>query len=84
MSSKIKTIPMTQEYTVLQVLKKAKGKWVNKQFFLHDLMFSQAGRAIFVLENNKFWRDQYKGYRIEHSEFRDEFGFKSYRLKKIK
>ncbi len=70
----------TQEGRVLEVLRAANGGWVNKQYFIRDMFLTQAGRAIFNLENEPRWRSEYGGYRIEHSDFKDEFGFKSYRL----
>lgn len=71
----------TQEGKVLEVLRKADGNWVNKQYFIRELFLTQAGRAIFNLENDPKWQKEYTGYIIEHSPFTDEFGFKSYRLK---
>lgn len=73
----------TQEARVLAVLREAKGDWVNKQYFVRTMMLTQAGRAIHNLENDPRWQDEYEGYKIEHSDFRDEFGFKSYRLVKV-
>ncbi len=70
----------TQEGRVLQVLREANGEWVNKQYFARTLFLTQAGRAIYNLENDPKWQREYEGYRIEHSDFRDEFGFKSYRI----
>lgn len=74
----------TQEDRVLKVLRKAqngliegqwveKDGWVNKQFFIRTMGLTQAGRAIHNLEHER-------GIRIEHSDFKDEHGFKSYRL----
>lgn len=63
----------TQERKVLEALLKANGAWVNKQLFIRGMYLTQAGRAIHNLEN-KF------GWNIEHSNFTDEFGFKSYRV----
>lgn len=70
----------TQELKVLEALKKADGKWVNKQYFIRDLYLTQAGRAIHNLENKEKYISLYTGYKIEHSDFTDEHGFKSYRL----
>lgn len=70
----------SQEGRVLQVLKEAKGDWVSKRFFVQNMMLSQAGRAIFNLENDPKWWKEYPNMRIEHSDFRDEFKFISYRL----
>lgn len=63
----------TQEYKVLNALINANGEWVNKQYFCRTLYLTQAGRAIWNLENRFFWP-------VEHSDTTDEFGFKSYRL----
>jgi hypothetical protein len=62
---------LTQEERVLQVLRDAKD-WVNGQYFLRTMMISQYHRAIHNLEK--------RGNVIEHSEFKDEHGFLSYRL----
>lgn len=63
----------TQEWKVLRLLLDADGQWVNKQRFIRDLYLTQAGRAIWNLENRYHWP-------IEHSTFTDEHGFKSYRI----
>ena len=73
----------TQEGRVLEVLRNADGEWVNKQYFIRTMMLTQAGRAIFNLENDPRWQKEHEGYKIEHSEFRDEYGFKSYRIVSI-
>lgn len=76
--------PSTQEEKVLDVLEKAReGKvshplfikdgWVNKQYFVRVMYLTQAGRALWNLENTM-------GIEIEHSTFTDGYGFKSYRL----
>jgi hypothetical protein len=76
--------PSTQESRVLKVLEEARdgkrigdwiieGGWVNKQYFIRELYLTQAGRAIWNLENRM-------GVEIEHSDFKDIYGFKSYRL----
>ena len=70
----------SQEARVLARLKEANGNWVNKQVFIREMMLTQAGRAIHNLENDPKWRAQYLGKKIEHSIFKDEYGFKSYRL----
>ena len=72
---------MTQEERLLQVLKNTEG-WVNGQYFLREMMLSQYHRAIHNLQRNKE-RYGYSGT-IEPSPFKDEFGFKSYRLIKEK
>lgn len=71
---------LSQEGKVLEVLKKNEGQWVNKQVFIRDLYLTQAGRAIYNLENNPKWRNEYLGYEIVHSPFVDDFGFKSYKI----
>lgn len=63
----------SQEGTVLDTLLNAKGDWVNKQIFVRNLYLTQAGRAIWNLENRYHWK-------IEHSKFKDDFGFMSYRI----
>ncbi len=72
---------LTQEARVLQALKDAEGEWINKQYFVRTMMLTQAGRAIHNLENNPRWQKEYTGFVIEHSPFRDSWGFKSFRLK---
>ncbi len=63
----------TQEWRVLQKLLDADGGWINKQVFVRDMYLTQAGRAIFNLQNRFHWK-------VEASTFTDEFGFKSYRI----
>lgn len=63
----------TQEWRVLQRLLKAEGGWINKQVFVREMFLTQAGRAIWNLENRYGWP-------VEHSGFKDDHGFKSYRL----
>ena len=62
----------TQEEKVLDVLREAKGEWVNGRVFLRDYYLSQYHARIFGLQE--------KGYHIEASDFKDDFNFKSYRL----
>ena len=62
----------TQESRVLEVLTNAKGDWVNGRYFLHTMFLSQYHARIFGLQK--------KGYPIEASKERDEFGFCSYRI----
>lgn len=68
----------TQEERVLEALEGAKGDWINGQYFLRTMLLSQYHRAIHNLQKNQ---DRY-GYAgtIEASTFKDEHGFKSYRL----
>lgn len=63
----------TQAAKVLKVLLDADGQWVSKQVFVRELFLTQAGARIFELENEYHWP-------IEHSDFTDEHGFRSYRL----
>jgi len=63
----------SQEAKVLWTLLNAKGDWINKQFFVRNLYLTQAGRAIWNLENKYHWK-------IEHSDFTDDFKFRSYRI----
>lgn len=69
----IHTPKPSQATRILAVLKHAKGKWVNGRKFLQEMMITQAHARLHELER--------KGYKIEHSEFRDKYGFVSYRLK---
>jgi len=64
----------TQREKVLEVLENANGKWVSGRYFLQTLMLSQYHARI--------WELQREGYLIEASSKKDEFGFKSYRIKK--
>lgn len=64
----------TQYRKVLDRLLDAKGGWVNKQVFIREMYLTQAGMVIWNLENKFHWD-------IEHSDFHDEHGFKSYRIK---
>ena len=63
---------LTQEERVKRVLELAEGQWVSGQFFLRDMMLSQYHRAI--------WNLEHRGVKIEHSTFKDEHGFLSYRI----
>ena len=65
--------PESQAGRMLDALLNAKGDWINGQYFLRTLYFSQYHRIIFQLENDYGWK-------IEHSDFKDEWGFKSYRI----
>lgn len=67
-----------QEDRVLDVLKAANGAWVNGQHFLRGMFLSQYHRAIWNLQHKRE-RYRYDGD-IEASDFKDEHGFKSYRL----
>jgi len=63
----------TQCDKILKVLEDNTGEWVNGRYFVQTMMISQYHARIFELQD--------KGYNIESSEFKDDFGFKSYRLK---
>lgn len=63
----------TQADRILRVLEDAAGRWVPGTYFLRELYISQYHARIFDLQR--------KGYDIEASDFSDEYGFKSYRLK---
>jgi biotin operon repressor len=64
---------MTQAEKVLGALRDSKGEWVSGTYFLRNLYLSQFHARIYELQR--------KGYEIEASTFKDEHGFKSYRLK---
>lgn len=72
---------LTQEQRVLNALIEANGEWVNGRYFLHTLHLSQFHTRIHTLQNEKY-RYGYDGV-IEASEFRDEYNFKSYRLRRV-
>ena len=63
----------TQEQRVHAELLKANGTWLSTRYFIHELFLTQVHRAIHNLEH----RD---GIVIEHSSFKDEHGFLSYRI----
>ena len=63
---------MSQSITILNEFKKAKGGWINGRYFLQTLMLSQYHARIKELQEQR--------YQIEASDFKDEYGFKSYRL----
>lgn len=62
-----------QARKVLDALLKADGEWVNGRFFLRELYLSQYHARIKELEDDYNWK-------IEHSTFKDEFRFLSYRI----
>ena len=82
MASQLIKTNTTQELKVLEVLEKAGGEWVNGQYFLREMFLSQYHRAIWNLQHRRE-RYGYEGM-IEASDFKDNFGFKSYRLIKAK
>ena len=62
---------LTQKERVLNYLQARTGEWVNFRVFIQDMMLTQAHARI--------WELQRDGHRIEASDFRDEYGFRSYR-----
>ena len=68
----------SQPTRILRYLQEHPGEWINGQSFLRTMMFSQFHHKIFRLQNER-WRYIYDGT-IEASDFRDEYGFKSYHL----
>ena len=62
----------TQCDRILKALRDAKGAYVNGRTFLRDLYISQYHARIYELQD--------KGYQIEASKEKDEFGFCSYKL----
>lgn len=62
----------TQCGKILKALLDAEGEWVSGRYFLRELYLSQYHARIFELQN--------KGVEIEASDFKDDFGFKSYRI----
>jgi hypothetical protein len=64
----------TQARKILEALLKSSGAWVNGQYFCRTLWLTQFHAVIFNLENRYGWP-------VEHSDFTDEHGFKSYRIK---
>ena len=63
---------MTQREKVLDALQAHRGEWISGRFFLRNLFLSQYHARIFELQR--------EGHKIEASEFKDDFGFKSYKL----
>lgn len=62
----------TQSEKILEYLENHRGEWVSGSYFLRVMYLSQFHARIFDLEQ--------KGIIIEHSDFKDEHGFVSYRL----
>lgn len=75
MSDKNPALPRdgTQERRVYDRLIAANGEWINKQVFVREMFLTQAGRAIWTLQNRFH-------IPVESSPFTDEHGFKSYRI----
>lgn len=65
--------PGTQVRRVLDILLNADGAWISKNTLVRRYGFTQAGARIFELENDHHWP-------IQHSDFTDDHGFKSFRL----
>jgi len=65
--------PGSQTDRILQCLLNADGDWVNGQYFLRTMMLSQYHARIKELEDRFHWK-------IEHSTFKDDYGFVSYRI----
>ena len=63
---------MTQCEKVLNTLENHRGEWVSGEYFLRTLFLSQYHARIKELEE--------KGVKVEHSDFTNDYGFKSYRL----
>jgi hypothetical protein len=63
----------TQPWKVLRALLDAEERWVNGRYFLRELYLSQYHARIKELEDVFGWT-------IEHSDFVDFAGFKSYRI----
>jgi hypothetical protein len=63
----------TQKRRIYDALMNANGDWVNGRYFLRELYLSQYHRAIWELENDHH-------IKVEHSDFKDEHGFVSYRI----
>lgn len=68
----------TQARKILDMLLAANGAWVSKQRFIRELYLTQSGARIFELEQPV--EQGGFGWPIEHSTFKDEHGFKSYRI----
>ena len=66
------TNKISQTQKVLKALENRRGEWVSGEYFLRTLFLSQYHARIKELEE--------KGVEIEHSDFTNEWGFKSYRL----
>jgi hypothetical protein len=58
---------------VAAAIRVANGRWIRKSYLVRTCGFTQAGARIFELENERHWK-------VEHSDFADEFGFRSFRI----
>ena len=63
----------TQARRVLDILLEANGDWIKKSYLVRTCGFTQAGARIHELEREHHWK-------IEHSPFTDEWGFRSFRI----
>jgi len=64
----------TQARRVLDILLAADGGWISKSFLVRSCGFTQAGARIHELERPPY------NWKIEHSPFTDEYGFRSFRI----
>lgn len=69
----------SQQQRILDYFLEHPNEWINGQYFLRTMYFSQFHHKIWVLQHER-GKYLYGGV-IEASDFRDEHGFKSYRLK---
>jgi hypothetical protein len=63
----------TQCERVLQALLEANGDWVSNRYFKQTLLISEVNGRLSELKS--------KGWEIETSEHRDEYGFTFHRIK---
>ena len=64
----------TQIRRVLDILLEANGGWISKPYLVRTPGFTQAGARIHELERPPY------NWKIEHSPFTDEYGFRSFRI----
>ena len=63
---------ISQATRILKVLDDERGEWINGRHFNDRMRISQYHARIHKLQS--------EGYKIIASDFKDEFGFKSYKL----
>ena len=63
---------ISQATRILKVLDDSRGEWINGRYFNDTMKISQYHARIHTLQK--------EGWKITPSEFKDEFGFKSYKL----
>lgn len=63
----------TQQERVLKALLDAKGGWVSTRHFKQVMLISEVNGRLSELKA--------RGYEIETSDFTDEYGFRSHRIK---